>query len=171
MPERATTPADPSGIGTAFLHEVRRRIRDDFAPRIRRCLAELEESDLWWRPNDASTSIGNLVLHVCGNARQWIVSGMGGAADVRDRKAEFAATGGRDGASLRTILDQTIADVDRTLAEFDPRRLIERRTIRGSDETCVGVAVHVLEHFAYHTGQIVWITKLREGKDLRFHNP
>ena len=84
-------PASPLPAGRAFVRHARYRLREDYFVKIATVVAELTDEQVWWRPNDASNSIGNLVLHVCGNARQWIVAGVGGAADVRDRPQEFAA--------------------------------------------------------------------------------
>jgi hypothetical protein len=65
-----------------------------FTSRIVDCLGRLSNEQIWARGVENENSIGNLVLHLCGNVQQWIASGVGGEADVRDRDAEFAAQGG-----------------------------------------------------------------------------
>src|SRR5438876_11140845 len=76
--------------GAAFLAQSREYLTGHYLPKIGAAIGRLAEADLWWRPNEASNSIGNLMLHLAGNIRQWIVSGVGGAPDERDRAAEFA---------------------------------------------------------------------------------
>src|SRR5216117_164628 len=91
-----------SAVPKAFLAQSRRFLLNDYLPKIEKCLACLTDQDVWWRGNEESNSIGNLLLHLSGNARQWIVSGVGGAGDVRARASEFAAdeSGGLSGAEL-----------------------------------------------------------------------
>jgi uncharacterized damage-inducible protein DinB len=132
----------------------------------------LTDDQIWWRTNEESNSIGNLVLHVCGNARQWIVCGVGGAPDARDRDAEFAQREviGRD--ELRKLLRSTLADVEATLrklASEDSSALLERRTIQGSQVDVLEAIFHVTEHFSMHAGQIFLLTKLLIASDLRFY--
>jgi uncharacterized damage-inducible protein DinB len=153
--------------GHAFIETSRKYLRDDYLARIRKALAELPEEELWWRPNDASNSAGNLLLHLAGNARQWIVAGVGGGADLRARDTEFAATGGLSAREALARLETVVADVDAVLARLEPGALSERRTIQGSDVTVLEAVYHVVEHFAMHVGQILYIVKLRTGKDLR----
>src|SRR5688572_1281523 len=128
-----TTMTDPRDqahdVGAAFVERSRRYLVDSFRPRIRVALDRMSDADLWWRPNEASNSAGNLVLHLCGNARQWIVSGVGGATDVRRRQEEFDERGPLARAELLATLDATFRDIDRALAALDPGLLLERRVI------------------------------------------
>ena len=153
--------------GETFLALSRQYLMEDYLPRIRLCLGQLSEADVWWRANPASNSIGNLVLHLAGNARQWIVAGVGGASDVRERPAEFAAESG-DVAGLTARLDAAMREVGEALARVTPGQLSELRRIQGIDTTVMGAVYHVVEHFSTHTGQIVLLTKLRLGRDLGF---
>ena len=144
-------------------------------PKIERCLERLTDEQIWWRPNEESNSIGNLVLHLCGNARQWIVCGVGGAVSPRDRDAEFAQreTIARD--RLLSLLRTTLADVDSTLRDLepklpDPQTLLARRTIQSSDVDVLEAIFHVAEHFSMHTGQIIMLTKMLTGSDMRFYD-
>jgi uncharacterized damage-inducible protein DinB len=155
--------SDPAAV---FVESSRRYLVESFAPRLRVALDRMSEADLWWRPNDASNSVGNIVLHVCGNARQWIVSGVDGAPDVRRRQEEFDERGPLPGATLLATLDSTFQDIDRTLAALDPARLLERRVIQGREVTLLEAILHVVEHVSHHTGQILWIAKARTGADL-----
>jgi uncharacterized damage-inducible protein DinB len=153
----------------AFIDESRRQLTDGYLPRLERCLADLPEADVWWRPNAASNSIGNLVLHLAGNLRQWLVSGVGGAPDTRRRDDEFAAREGLDRSQLVEHIRAAVADADRALADLDPDTLLERTTVQGRDITRLGAIYHAVEHFGMHTGQVIVLTKLRTGRDLGFY--
>src|SRR5262247_1875580 len=93
-----------------FIEASRKFLKDDFLPKVKHCLEEMPEQDLWWRPNEQSNSVGNLILHLCGNMKQWILNSMGGGQFERDRDAEFAE---------RRTLPKTelIASIDRTVNE------------------------------------------------------
>lgn len=155
--------------GAVFLDRSRRYLQDDYLPRLRVCLRTLSPEDLWWRPHEGANSAGNLVLHLAGNVRQWIVSGLGGAPDVRQRPVEFAARTGPAGAEALARLEATVAEAAAVLRDFPPGRLGERRMIQGHDVTALDVVYHVVEHFGMHTGQVVYLTKLRTGRDLGFY--
>jgi uncharacterized damage-inducible protein DinB len=155
-------------IDSLFLTEARRYLRGDYLPKIQICLETLTETDVWWRANAASNSIGNLVLHLSGNARQWVIHGVGGRPDVRQRQTEFDRREGLAPAQLATQLRGTMDEVDAVLAQVDPSVLLESRRIQGLETTVFGAIFHVVEHFSTHTGQIVMLTKIRTGRDLGF---
>mgnify|MGYP002624854644 FL=1 len=155
--------------GSAFLATSRRYLTADYLPRIRLAIGELPPADLWWRPNPASNSAGNLLLHLAGNVRQWLVAGVGGRDDVRDREGEFAAEGGMGPAEALGVLEAAVADADDVLAALRASRLGERRMIQGYDVTLQDAIYHVVEHFGMHTGQVIYIAKLRAGRDLGFY--
>jgi uncharacterized damage-inducible protein DinB len=156
--------------GHEFISRSRYHLSEDFLPKIERCLERLTDEQIWWRPNEQSNSIGNLLLHLSGNARQWIVCGVGGATDARDRDAEFAQREVIARKDLHSLLKRTLADVDATLAQFDPGKLLETRTIQGSNVSALEAILHVVEHFSMHTGQIILMTKLLTATDLQFHD-
>lgn len=156
--------------GRAFLDESRALLtRDYYLGRIRRALEPLSTEDVWWRPDEAGNSIANLLLHLAGNARQWIVAGVGGAPDERLRAEEFAARDALEPGALLEHVARTLAEIDGVLARVEPAALGERRTIQGQDVTVLEAIYHVVEHFAMHTGQILYIAKLRTGRDLRLY--
>lgn len=163
-------PSVPSGAGPAFLTQSRAQLKDEYVPKIIVCLEELSDEDIWWRPNDVSNAVGNLVLHLCGNARQWIIASIEGEHDIRVRSAEFAARDGFDRNTLVRLLTTTMADVDEALAGITPDHLGETRRVQGFEMTVLQAIYHVVEHFAGHTGQITYITKMRTGQDLEFYN-
>ena len=150
----------------AFIDRSRHYLGEDFLPKIERCLEELSEEDIWWRPNEVSNSIGNLLLHLSGNVRQWIISGIGGAPDLRDRDQEFEQRAPISTERLLERLSATVREADAILAGLDPASLLEQRRIQGFDITVGEAVYHVVEHFATHTGQITLLTKQRLGKDL-----
>jgi uncharacterized damage-inducible protein DinB len=150
------------------LRQWRSRLEERFLPRIIECLAQLSEEEIWWRPNAASNSVGNLLLHLCGNMRQWIISGLGGAADIRERDKEFAERGPIARDALRDELQRTVKESCAVLARMKPGDLTRRYRIQQYDVTGYQAAAQVEEHVAYHLGQIIYVTKLKRGKDLGF---
>jgi uncharacterized damage-inducible protein DinB len=156
-------------IHAALVRECRRRLLDESLPRIRKCVAELSDEDLWFRPNEQSNSVGNLILHLCGNVGQYVISGLGGAPDVRERSKEFSERGPVSRAELLARLDRTLEEAGRTLDRLDPEALLGKRVVQGFEYDGVGILVHVVEHFSYHTGQIVYFVKARKGLDLGFY--
>src|SRR5439155_22665203 len=105
-----------------------------------------------------------------GNVRQWIVSGVGGAHDMRERSKEFSERNGIPKKDLLLILEETMVQADQVLSSLSPAYLLEQRTLQGFRRTVLEVILHVVENFSFHTGQIIYITKLRRGIDLRFYN-
>ena len=161
---------DLNEIGQFFITRSRLHLSQDFLPKIERCLELLKNEQIWWRANPQSNSIGNLILHLSGNVRQWIVSGLGGAADSRDRDAEFAQRDVISREDLISKLKQTMDNADATLAKFDVDKLLNRRSIQGSDVSALEAILHVVEHFSMHAGQIILMTKMLAEADLAFYD-
>ena len=156
-------------VASAFVLQAREFLKNDYLPKIKRCLESLTDEQVWWRANPESNSIGNLLLHLSGNARQWIVSGLGGEVDHRERQSEFDERSVIPRKDLLARLEQTLEDVDRVLGGFDSKRLLDQHLIQGTEVTALEAIFHVTEHFSMHTGQIILITKLLTVKDLRFY--
>src|SRR5437764_14647369 len=161
---------DLNEIGQLFIRRSRYHLSEDFLPKIERCLELLKDEQIWWRANPQSNSIGNLVLHLSGNVRQWIVSGLGSAADSRNRDAEFAQRDVISRDELIAKLKQTVDDADATLAKFDVDKLLNRRSIQGSDVSALEAILHVVEHFSMHTGQMILPTMLPTAAALHFYD-
>ena len=159
------TKLDPAKL---FLAQANRLLRQIYLPRISRCLQELSPQEMWWRANPASNSVGNLVLHLTGNVRQWIVSGLGGVPDIRDRDQEFAEPGVIPGRVLTARLRKTVREACRVLAKLSPSDLQRPYPIQGFRVTGLQAVYHVSEHFAHHAGQIILLTKMLRGKSLGF---
>ena len=157
-------------ISKAFVDRALEFLLGDYLPKIERCLERLTDKQIWWRANEESNSIGNLILHLCGNARQWIVSGVGLGPDTRVRDAEFEQREVVSRDELLTLLRSTLAEVETVLRSVDPSTLLERRPIQGNDVDILEAIFHVTEHFSMHTGQIIMLTKMLIAADLRFYD-
>jgi uncharacterized damage-inducible protein DinB len=139
------------------------------AARIDDCLGRLTDHQVWIRGSDTENAIGNLVLHLCGNVSQWILCGVGGEPDSRDRDREFQAKEGAGPEELAARLQSVIEKATAVLAHVTPERLAQPVTIQGYDVTVMECIYHVVEHFSGHTGQIIFATKALTGSDLGFY--
>jgi len=137
--------------------------------RIETCLVMLTAEQVWARASDNENAVGNLVLHLCGNVRQWIVAGVGGAADVRQRDGEFAARGGVPAGELADRLRAVVAEAAAVLGQVTAERLAQRIVVQQYETTVLAAIYHVVEHFSGHTGQIFFAAKMLTGADLGFH--
>ena len=155
-------------VGSEYIAYCRRRLLNEYLPKIQRCFDELSDDDIWWRTHETDNSIGNLILHLNGNIRQWIISGIGGAADIRNRPLEFSERSHIPKAELLKRFEETLYEADKTLEHFDVAKLLEMRHFQKWDHTCLDAISHVVEHVAQHMGQIIYITKLRKEKDMKF---
>ena len=154
--------------GQAFIDRSRAYLLNDYLPKIRLAVEALSTDDIWWRPNEDSNSIGNLVLHLAGNAQQWVVSGIGGVPDLRRRQEEFDAREGLSADELMAHMERALEEVDQTLSSLSEADLASMRVIQGMEVSVLDALYHVVEHFSTHAGQIIYISKLRSGRDLGF---
>ena len=152
-----------------FLTFSRTKLLDEYWPRLRRCVESLSDEQLWWRPNEASNSVGNLLLHLNGNVHQWLVASFNRSDDARDRPAEFAAEGGQSAAALLPQLEGTLRNVSEVLSRLTDADLMATMNIQGYTVTGLHAVYHVVEHFGMHYGQILYITKLVRGENLGFY--
>ena len=137
--------------------------------RIKKCLALLTEEEVWKRPNPSSNSVGNLILHLCGNIRQWISSSLGNREDTRKRDSEFSTTGGFTKAQLLEKILATVAEANQTIRNLKEEDLLKIKSVQGYNHSGIGIIIHVVEHYSYHTAQIAFWTKLLKDKDLGFY--
>ncbi len=154
--------------GQHFIDHAIWRLKEDYFHRLKSCVDQLSEEEVWQRPNQSSNSVGNIILHLCGNVRQWVVHGLGGNPDIRQRQQEFDERGPIPKADLIQKMEFTLNEVEEVLRAFPPDKLMEPVTIQGFDETCLTAIFHVVEHFSYHLGQIAYITKANRDTDLKF---
>jgi uncharacterized damage-inducible protein DinB len=156
-------------IPNAFIAECTDYLENHYLKKISNCVAQLTDEEIWWRPQEASNSIGNLILHLCGNVRQWVISSAGPRAFNRERQQEFDERRIIARAELLTLLQQTVSEAIEVLNQFDVNRLSEKRMVQGSEVTLLHAIFHATEHFSMHTGQIIYITKMIKGQDLSFY--
>lgn len=138
-------------------------------PRVEKCFAQLTEEQIWQRPNENSNSIGNLVLHLCGNIRQWVISSIGAQDDIRQRDIEFSTESGFTKAELYEKLHSTIEEAVQTIQNLQESELLEIKSVQGYTYSALGNIFHVVEHLSYHVGQIAYWTKVMADKDLGFY--
>jgi uncharacterized damage-inducible protein DinB len=151
-----------------FIDGTLYRIRENTS-KIMSCIEQLDENDVWFRPNEHLNSTGNIILHLCGNIRQYIISSLGGAPDIRERDIEFSTEGGFTKAELAGKLLNIIDEASSTIALVSEENLLRRRVVQGTSYTGVGIIIHVTEHYSYHTGQIIFLTKLLKNVDMGFY--
>jgi len=137
-----------------------------YSSHIEMCLIQLSDEQVWARGGENENSVGNLVLHLCGNMRQWIVAGVGGEADTRRRDDEFSRRGGLTSRDLTERLVTLVSQATAVMDGVSVQRLSERLVIQGYDVSVLDAIYHAVEHFAMHTGQIIFMTKMLTGKTL-----
>jgi hypothetical protein len=153
-----------------FLQFSRNKLIDQYWARLRKAVEPLSQEQVWWRPNEASNSIGNLMLHLNGNVWQWLVASFSHLEDERDRPAEFSATGDLSAADLVARLGATMDEAAKVLGRLTPEELLATYQIQGYTVSGLAAVYQVVEHFGLHYGQIVYITKMQEGRDLGFYS-
>ena len=162
--------SESATVSRAFITRASEFLVGDYLPKIERCLEKLTDEQIWWRANEESNSIGNLILHLCGNARQWIICGVGSQPDNRNRDSEFQQRHPIPRTELLTLLRSTLSEIQTTLGNLDPTTVLDRRKIQGHDVDILEAIFHVTEHFSMHTGQIILLTKLLTGTGLHFYD-
>lgn len=159
----------PPTTAALFLEFSRNKLLNQYWPRMRACVESLTDEQIWWRPNDASNSAGNLLLHLNGNVRQWLVASFSGHEDKRDRPAEFSSPEQLPGSALVRQLDETLQQASAVLSRLTEADLLRRYEIQGYNVTGLDAVYQVVEHFGLHHGQILYITKMLRGEDLGFY--
>ena len=162
------TSADLSVSGL-FLEFSRSKLLEQYWPRLHGCVESLTAEQTWWRPNESSNSIGNLILHLDGNVRQWLVASFNRQEDTRDRPAEFAERQLIPPAALLERLGATMQDASAVFSRLREADLLTTLHVQGYTVSGVQVVYRVVEHFGMHYGQILYITKLLRGEDLGFY--
>jgi hypothetical protein len=156
-------------VAAAFLEFSRWKLIEEYWPRLKGCVESLTDEQIWWRPNEASNSVGNILLHLNGNVRQWLVVPFTGGADARNRPAEFAERSQIDRTTLLERLEATIAAAGTVLHALDADQLLRTYEIQGFTVRGLDAVYQVVEHFGMHYGQVVYVTKQLRGQDLGFY--
>jgi uncharacterized damage-inducible protein DinB len=157
-------------IARDFLDVSSRRL-DQMTECLDICLRKLSDDQVWQRQGAHENAVGNLVLHLCGNARQWVIHGVGGAADIRVRDAEFSADGGKSGAELIALFRSAMAEAKSVIFAVSIERLAERITPQGRHVSVLEAIYQVVGHVQQHVGQIILLTKQMTATDLDLTMP
>ena len=137
--------------------------------KIRGCLKFLDEASFWYRPNPSSNSAGHLLMHLSGNIRQYILSGLGGDADIRQRDKEFFYPSSHSRQDVEADFFKTAETAIQLIETLSDEAFRKQKTVQGFQLTGLGIVLHVVEHLSYHTGQIAYLTKLKTDNDLGFY--
>lgn len=152
------------------INEFEKRVIEENYPRIFKCLSMLDDSSIWFSPNTNVPSVGNIILHLSGNCRQWILSGLGGQADNRNRDEEFKIHKNIRKSDLIFLLENVKTNMRHVLKDLKESQMEEIHTIQGFRLTGFSVLMHVMEHFSYHTGQITTLTKIVTNKSTGYYD-
>ena len=153
---------------TEFINQSIKRINQS-TDKITTCMRELDEKDVWFSPNEHLNSIGNLILHLCGNIRQHVISALGGVMDIREREFEFSARKDFTNVELIKKLQETASQAVDIIQNLQREDLLRKRMAQGASYSGVDSIIHVTEHYSYHTGQIILLTKLYKNIDMAFY--
>ena len=156
-------------IAEIFVARSRYWLTKEYPIKLRHCLNALPRGAVWARPNQESNSVGNLLIHLTGNVTEWILGGVGGRSYKRYRAGEFAQRDGADASKLMDDLEAVLREADRVLAGLTDKDLERSVVIQERDTNVLGAIYHVVEHFAMHTGQIVFLTKLYAPGRIQFY--
>jgi uncharacterized damage-inducible protein DinB len=156
-------------VAENFIARSRYWLTKEYPIKIRKCVDALPRQAVWARPNQGSNSVGNLLVHLTGNVSEWILGGVGGRSVTRYRAGEFAQRDGVDGTKLLDNLETVLKDVDSVLAGLTEQDLQRSVVIQDRDTTVLAAVYHVVEHFAMHTGQIIFLTKLYAPNKIHFY--
>jgi hypothetical protein len=159
----------PNNLTSEFMEFSRWKLLDEYWPRLRGCVESLNDEQVWWRPNEASNSIGNLVLHLNGNVTQWLLAPFDHREDKRNRPAEFSERRSIPKAQLLETLAATLQQVTAVLPRISESDLLATYEIQGYKVSGLHAVYQVIEHFGLHYGQITYITKMLRGQDLGFY--
>jgi Protein of unknown function (DUF1572) len=163
MPETEVSTA------AVFLEFSRSKLLEQYWPRLRACVESLTDEQIWWRPNEASNSVGNLVLHLNGNVRQWLVASFNRLPDTRERPAEFNERELIAGSVLCEHLGATMQQAAVVLAHLTEADLLATFRIQGYSVRGLDAVYQVVEHFGLHYGQILYVTKMLRGEGTHFY--
>ena len=158
-----------SNLSSLFLNFSRHKLLEQYWPRLKSCVESLTEEQIWWRPNEASNSIGNLLLHLNGNLHQWLVASFEHLDDTRNRPREFNERDRIPASALLNQLGATMEKASNVLSRLTEKELSSPMEIQGYKVTGLGAIYQVVEHFGLHYGQIAYITKMLRNEDLGFY--
>ena len=156
-------------VSDNFVARSRYWLTKEYPIKLRHCVEALPRQAVWSRPNQSSNSIGNLLVHLTGNVSEWILGGIGGQRVSRYRAGEFAQTDGADARSLLDNLETVLSEADSVMAGLTESDLGRSLVIQDRETTVLAAIYHVVEHFAMHTGQIIFLTKMYAPGKIHFY--
>jgi len=156
-------------VAESFIARSRYWLTKEYPIKIRHCVEALPRPAVWARPNDGSNSVGNLLVHLTGNVTEWILGGVGGRPVQRYRAGEFAQRDGAEASKLLANLEVVLNEADGVLATLTEADLERSLVIQDRDTTVLAAVYHVVEHFAMHTGQIIYMTKIYAPGKIHFY--
>ncbi|MFL5524095.1 MAG: DinB family protein [Gemmatimonadaceae bacterium] len=156
-------------VAENFIARSRYWLTKEYPIKIRHCVEALPRAAVWARPNDGSNSVGNLLVHLTGNVTEWILGGVGGRPVQRYRAGEFAQRDGAEASKLLANLEVVLNEADGVLGTLTEADLERSLVIQDRDTTVLAAVYHVVEHFAMHTGQIIYMTKIYAPGKIHFY--
>jgi uncharacterized damage-inducible protein DinB len=160
--------AEPD-TASLFLEFSRNKLLEQYWPRVRACVESLTDEQLWWRPNPSSNSVGNLLLHLNGNIRQWLIVSFNRLEDARNRPAEFNEPEQLPASVLIQRLEETMQHAAAVFSRLTEADLLARYEIQSYNVTGLDAVYQVVEHFGLHCGQVIYVTKMLRNADLGFY--
>ena len=157
-------------LSQTIKQELIRRICEESIPRILKCLTHLSEEQLTWRPNNHTNSVANLILHLNGNVRQWLLASLLNIPHKRQRDQEFLPKTTTTQKELELLLQELNQDIRKAALQLNQNYLESTFSIQGFKENGISIVIHVIEHFSYHTGQITYITKQLQNLDTAYYS-
>jgi uncharacterized damage-inducible protein DinB len=142
---------------------------DENTVKVKSCMKALDENEIWFHPNAHVNSVGNTILHLCGNIRQYVISSIGGKTDIRERDLEFSTRGGSTNAELVLKLSETLEEAKSVIISATEENLLRQQVVQKTSYSGIGIIIHITEHYSYHTGQIILLTKLFKNMDMGFY--
>jgi len=142
---------------------------DENTVKVKSCMKVLDDNEIWFQPNAHVNSVGNTILHLCGNIRQYVISSIGGKTDIRERDLEFSTRGGFTNAELVLKLSKTLEEAKSVISSATEENLQRQRIVQKTSYSGIGIVIHITEHYSYHTGQIILLTKLFKDMDMGFY--
>lgn len=156
-------------IEAQIKQEFKRRMEEESLMRIIACLDFMTEEHIWFSPNGHVNSVGNLVLHLCGNITQYINATLGDEKDLRQRSLEFSSVGTHNREALKKMIFDTIKKSVKVVGQKQLKELTQEYEVQGFKELGIAIVIHVIEHTSYHTGQITTLCKWLENVDTKYY--
>lgn len=137
---------------------------------ITKCFQQLDDHDMWWQPNEVSNSVGTIILHLCGNIGQYVLSSLGQQPDHRQRDLEFSTRNSHNKEELLRLISEAIDQASEVIRNCTENELLRVRIVQGFSFSGLGVALHAVEHLSYHTGQIAYLVKLKKDQQIGLYD-